>query len=39
MKDKPYTIGIVGRTGDMDLKTLGNYGTVKKVSTEEIFGY
>ena len=39
VKDKPHTIGIVGRIGDMDLKSLKEYGTVKQVSTEEIFGY
>ena len=39
VKDKPYTIGILGRKGDLDLKTLGNYGKIKQVSTEEIFGY
>ena len=39
VKDKKYTIGIVGRTSDMDLKTLKNYGTIKTVSTDEIFGY
>ena len=39
VKGKPYTIGIVGRTSDMDLKSLLDYGTIKQVSTEEIFGY
>ena len=39
VKDKPHTIGIVGRIGDLDLKSLTEYGTVKQVSTEEIFGY
>ena len=39
VKDKPYTIGILGRTGDFDLKSLGNYGTIKNVKTEDIFGY
>ena len=39
VKDKTYTIGIVGRTSDMDLKALKEYGTIKTVSTEEIFGY
>ena len=39
VKDKPYTIGILGRKGDLDLKALGNYGKIKQVSTEEIFGY
>ena len=39
VKDKPYTIGILGRKSDLDLKALLNYGTIKQVSTEEIFGY
>ena len=39
VKGNPYTIGIVGRTSDMDLKSLLNYGTIKQVSTDEIFGY
>ena len=39
VKDKPYTIGILGRTGDFDLKSLKNYGTIKNVKTEDIFGY
>jgi hypothetical protein len=39
VKDKPYTIGILGRKGDLDLKALENYGKIKQVSTDEIFGY
>ena len=39
VKDRPYTIGIVGRTSDMDLNTLKQYGTIKTVTTEDIFGY
>lgn len=39
VKDKPHTYGIVGRKSDMDLKGLSGYGTIKEVSTEEIFGY
>ena len=39
VKDKPHTIGILGRTSDMDLGTLKNYGTIKTVTTEDIFGY
>ena len=39
VKGKPHTYGIVGRKSDMDLKSLLNYGTIKQVSTEEIFGY
>jgi predicted Zn-dependent peptidase len=39
VKDKPYTIGILGRTSDFDLKSLLDYGTIKNVKTEDIFGY
>ena len=39
VKDKPHTIGILGRKSDMDLKALAGYGTIKEVSTEDIFGY
>ena len=39
VKGKPHTIGILGRKSDMDLKTLLDYGTIRQVSTEEIFGY
>ena len=39
VKDKPYTIGILGRKSDFDLKGLAKYGTIKDVSTDEIFGY
>ena len=39
VKGKPHSYGIVGRTSDMDLKGLLNYGTIRQVSTEEIFGY
>ncbi len=39
VKGKPHSYGIVGRTGDMDLKGLLRYGTIRPVTTEEIFGY
>ena len=39
VKDKPHTIGILGRKSDMDLKTLSQYGKIQEVKTEEIFGY
>ena len=39
VKDKPHTIGILGRKSDMDLKTLSEYGKIQEVKTEEIFGY
>ena len=39
VKGKPHSYGIVGRKSDMDLKALAGYGTIKEVSTDEIFGY
>ena len=39
VKDKPYTIGILGRKGDLDLKSLESYGKINQVTTDEIFGY
>ena len=39
VKGKSYSIGIVGRTSDMDLKTLQQYGPISRVKLEDIFGY
>ena len=39
VKDRKYSIAILGDAKDLDLKGLKKYGTIKKVSTEEIFGY
>lgn len=39
VKDRKYTIGILGRESDFDMEGLSRFGTIKKVSTEEIFGY
>lgn len=39
VKDRKYSIAILGDAKDLDLKGLKEYGTIKKVSTEEIFGY
>ncbi|MBQ0077428.1 MAG: insulinase family protein [Bacteroidales bacterium] len=39
VKDRRYTICILGRESDFDLEGLSQFGAIKKVSTEEIFGY
>ena len=39
IKDRKYRIMILGRSGEMDLKSLSSFGKVKEVTTEEIFGY
>lgn len=39
VKDRKYTICILGDTKNLDLKSLRKYGDVTIVSTEEIFGY
>ena len=39
IKDRKYTICILGRESDFDMESLSKFGTIKKVSTEEIFGY
>ena len=39
VKDRRYTICILGRDSDFDMEGLSRFGTIKKVSTEEIFGY
>ena len=39
VKDKPHTIGILGRKSDMDLKALKEYGAITEIKTEELFGY
>ena len=39
VKGKSYSIGIVGRTSDMDLKALQQYGPISRVKLEDIFGY
>ncbi|MDC6367540.1 MULTISPECIES: pitrilysin family protein [Flavobacteriaceae] len=38
-KDKPFTYVIVGSKNNIDLNTLKQYGEVKEVNLEEIFGY
>ena len=39
VKGRPYTICILGREKDLDLKSLQQYGPIRRVSLEEIFGY
>ena len=39
MARKPYRYIILGDEHDLDLAALLQYGTIKRVSTEEIFGY
>lgn len=39
IKDRNYTICILGRDSDYDMEGLSKFGNVRKVTTEEIFGY
>jgi hypothetical protein len=39
IKDKKYTILVLGDTEKLDLAALENFGKVKELSLEEIFGY
>ena len=39
VKGRKYTICILGRESDIDMKALEKFGTIKRVTTEEIFGY
>ena len=39
VKGRTYTIGILGRESDFDMEALSKFGTIRKVTTEEIFGY
>ena len=39
VKGRPYTICILGREKDLDLKALKQYGDIRRVSLEDIFGY
>lgn len=39
IKDRPYSIAILGREKDLDLKELAKFGEIKRVTTDEIFGY
>ena len=37
--DKPYRYIILGDEKELDMKALENIGPVKRLTTEEIFGY
>ena len=39
ISNKPYTYCIVGSEKKINIDSLAKYGTVKKISLEEIFGY
>jgi len=39
VKDRPYTYCILGDSKDLDLKSLGQIGKIRKLTQEEIFGY
>jgi predicted Zn-dependent peptidase len=39
IKDKKYTILVLGDTDKLDLAALENFGSVKELNLEEIFGY
>ena len=39
MANKPYRYVILGNEKELDMKALGQMGTIKRLSTEEIFGY
>jgi predicted Zn-dependent peptidase len=39
IKNKKYTILVIGKKENLDIKTLEKYGTVKFLELEEIFGY
>ena len=39
VKGRNYYIGILGRESDFDMEALSKFGTIRRVSTEEIFGY
>ena len=39
VKGRPYTYCILGDSKDLDLKSLGQIGKIRKLTQEEIFGY
>jgi predicted Zn-dependent peptidase len=39
LKDKNFTILVLGKKGEIDLKTLQTYGPVKELTLTDIFGY
>jgi predicted Zn-dependent peptidase len=39
LKDKKYTILVIGKKSDLDVETLGKYGKIEYLKLEDIFGY
>ncbi|MDO5663987.1 MAG: insulinase family protein [Bacteroidia bacterium] len=39
VKDRKYTYYILGKEANLDLKALEKYGSIQRVSQEELFGY
>ena len=39
IKDKFYTILVLGKKSELDIKTLGTYGRIEYLTLEDIFGY
>ncbi|MFH0865925.1 MAG: insulinase family protein [Bacteroidota bacterium] len=39
LKDKKYTILVIGKKDDLDVKTLEKYGKIEYLKLEDIFGY
>lgn len=39
VKDRKYTYCVLGDEHDLDLKGLSQYGTIKRLTKEELFGY
>ena len=39
VKDRKYVYVVLGDEKDLDMKGLGQYGPIQKLSQEEIFGY
>ena len=37
--NKPYRYVILGDENELDMEAIGKMGTIKRLSTEEIFGY
>ncbi len=38
-RDRNHTLLVLGKTDNLDMETLKRYGTVRKLTLEEIFGY
>jgi predicted Zn-dependent peptidase len=39
IRNRKYTYCILGNENSLDFKTMATYGTIRRVSLEEIFGY